>query len=159
MAHATRETYLPVLKEECTRLQISIDTLDAIIHVESSWNPWAVRYERQYAYLLTPEEFAKSSRITLETEAVLQRCSWGLCQLMGGTARDLGYTGMLTCLLDPEVNILYGAHLFARIAGHYVHQDDQIAAYNAGSVKRKADGRYLNQGYVDKVRAVLNGGF
>lgn len=157
MAHATRESYLPVLEAECTRRQVSLTLVDAIIHVESSWNPWAVRYERQYAYLLKPDQFAKSSRITVETEAVLQRCSFGLCQIMGGTARDLGYTGMLTCLLDPEVNILYGVHLFARIAGDYVNKDDQIAAYNAGSVRRKADGSYMNQDYVDKVHAVLNG--
>ncbi len=143
------------LTDECTRAQVPLDVMDALIHIESSWNPWAVRYERPFAYLLRPEAFAKTSRISLETEAVLQRCSWGLCQIMGGTARDLGFTGLLTTLLDPEVNIPLGVALFKRLSGEYLKVDDQIAAYNAGSVKRKPDGTYANQDYVDKVRAVL----
>lgn len=156
MGEGIRATNIALLHEECTRAQVSIDVMDAIIHVESSWNPWVVRYERQFAYLLTPEAFAKSSRITLETEAVLQRCSFGLCQVMGGTARDLGFTDILTRLLDPEVNIALGVKLFARLASDYEKVDDQIAAYNAGSVKRADGGAYRNQDYVDKVRMVLD---
>lgn len=155
MAHANRTKFLPFLEEACRAFQVPVDVLDAIIHCESAWNPWAVRYERQFAYLLEPEKFAKATRVSIETEAVLQRCSWGLCQIMGGTARDLGYTGALTTLLDPELNVQYGARLFARIAGDYVTPADQIAAYNAGSVRRQANGKYVNQPYVDRVLGVL----
>lgn len=156
MGHGSRSKYLPNLEEACRALQVPINVLDAIIHVESSWNPWAVRYERQFAYLLEPERFAKTSRISLETEVTLQRCSFGLVQIMGGTARDLGYTGELSRLLDPEINLALGAQLFARLAGDYEKTDDQIAAYNAGSVRRRAGGQYVNQEYVDKVRQVLS---
>ena len=33
--------------------------------------------------------------------------------------------------------------------------DEAIAAYNAGSPRYRADGKFENQGYVDKVNAAL----
>lgn len=155
MGTSVRAHYLTALQTEAKELGLDWKVLDALIHIESSWNPWACRYERQYVYTQTPEVFAKKARTTLSTENTLQKCSFGLMQVMGGTARWLGYTGPLTALCDPEVGIHWGAVFFKHLCSEYVNLNDQIAAYNAGAVRRKSDGSYQNQQYVDKVLDVL----
>lgn len=82
---------------------------------------------------------------------MFQKTSWGLMQIMGGTARDLGFAGPLTDLMDPELGIFWGCRYFQAHCSQYVQLLDQIAAYNAGQVRRMQDGTYLNQGYVDKM--------
>lgn len=156
MATNVRTQVLTELQTEAKELGLEWRVIDAIIHIESSWNPWACRYERQFTYLQEPEKGAKKARTSLDTEKTLQKCSWGLMQIMGGTARWLGYTGPLTALCDPEVGMHWGMIFFQHLCSEYIKLDDQIAAYNAGSVRRNADGEYVNQAYVDKVLAVLS---
>jgi hypothetical protein len=98
---------------------------------------------------------ALQNGITLATERCLQRFSYGLGQIMGATCRSLGFTGFLPDLLDPSLNMDYVLKFFEKTCGQYVYTADKIAAYNAGSVKRLANGAYFNQDYVDKVMAVL----
>lgn len=150
-----REKHLPDVKSEAKDWDLDWRVIDALIHIESSWNPVAMRYERNFTYFTSPERYAKQNRITLDTEKVLQKCSFGLMQIMGGTARFLNYIGPLVGLFDPETNIHLGCKFFAQLAHEYTNVNDQIAAYNAGSVKRLANGQYFNQAYVDKVLAVL----
>lgn len=156
MATNVRAQVLTALQTEASELGLEWRVIDAIIHIESSWNPWACRYERQFTYLQDPEKFAKKARTSLATEQTLQKCSFGLMQIMGGTARWLGYPGPLTALCDPEVGMHWGMRFFKQLAGQYIKLDDQIAAYNAGSVRRNPDGEYKNQVYVDKVLEVLS---
>ena len=93
--------------------------------------------------------------------------SWGPMQIMGATARWLGFKGtFLSELIEPEVGIEYGckylANLKRRFSGNSKNNcnqvddiaifcDKKISAYNAGSPRKKADGTYVNQKYVDKV--------
>lgn len=83
----------------------------AIVEQESSWNPWAIRYE--------PGFFAKyvaplytQGKISA-TEAYARAFSWGLMQLMGQSARERGFANtFLPSLLDPATNLDWSCQHF-----------------------------------------------
>lgn len=71
---------------------------------------------------------------------------------MGANARWMGFSGPLTHLLDPKQNLEISCKFFSTVVlKKNPKLEDAIAAYNAGSPRRKADGTYRNQQYVDKV--------
>lgn len=146
-----RPLYLELLKKKCVARNIPWGILDAIITTESAWNPWAVRYEEHFIHTLSPERFSKYSKITTQTELQLQKCSWGLGQIMGASARDLGYIGNLTELCKPEANLEWVCLFYATRCMPYKDVKEQVAAYNAGSPRYIAAGTFINQEYVDKV--------
>lgn len=144
-----------IIKEECARQKIDPSIIEALVEVESGGNPKVARYERQFAYLFKDLEMAKLMRIPQDTERVFQKTSWGPLQLMGGTARWLGYSSWLPDLCDTRVGILWGCMYYKRVCDKQIYLNDKIATFNAGSVRRKEDGTYVNQGYVDKTLAAL----
>lgn len=124
----------------------------AICEVESSFIAKSARYETKFSYLWKPEQFAiNASAAAIETERQLQKFSWGMMQVMGATARWLGYQGFLPDLCDVKTGILYGCKYLHNLGREYPNMKDQIAAYNRGSVKRLENGDYTNQIYVNKV--------
>lgn len=141
---------LTTLEIECHDADIDPHIIDAIFLIESSWNPWVVRYERNWKYFNNVDDFAKFHRITAASEEICQKMSWGLGQVMGGTARFHGFTGMLTELTDPETNMQLVCKVFKNLQRTHLRLSDQAAAYNAGSVFKLDDGKYRNQDYVDK---------
>lgn len=112
----------------------------------------AARYEPDYRWLYRPET-VKPRHSSLRTEQALQRTSIGLMQVMGAVYREHGYRGWLPALFaDVEKQLDYGCrHLASQVKKHGTLAG--IAAYNAGSPNRYADGRFVNQSYVDKVLA------
>ena len=126
----------------------------AIVRTESGGNPHAMRYEPNYVYLERPDDFAKQLGTTLLTETMLQCFSFGLMQVMGGTARSLGFKDELVKLCDPELGLQWGCLLLARLTNKYQNTPDILAAYNGGS-PRKSGGKLEPklQEYVDKVLA------
>jgi soluble lytic murein transglycosylase-like protein len=82
----------------------------AVIETESSWNPNAYRAEPQ-----------------------INDASYGLMQLLLGTAKGLGYTGNPTGLYDPQTNIDLGSHLLGDLRDRYGDDFRRIySAYNSG---------------------------
>jgi hypothetical protein len=75
------------------------------------WNPWAIRFEPAFeARYVRP---AITSMPT--TEEVTKAISFGLMQVMGETARELGYTGrFLTGLCDPATGLEFGCRKLKR---------------------------------------------
>lgn len=145
-----------IVDEEAKAAGISARLIAAIITIESAWNPWAMHLETRFRYLMNVANHAQATHTTIETERELQKMAFGLMQLVGGTARAIGYKGPLTLLLDPEVNIHWGSRYLRQIRVHYPNNvRDQVAAYNAGSVRLDGAGRYVNQAYVDQVIAIL----
>lgn len=149
-----REQLLPLVTEKARKYQLDPRLLDAIIQVESGYNPYAVRLESTYRYLHSPESFAKALKISLATEKTMQRMSWGLGQIMGGTARYMGHKESLLKLSDPALNLEYCCRYLVKLKIVCKSDDDLIAAYNAGAARKDEQGRYLNQGYVDRVNAL-----
>lgn len=116
---------------------------------ESSLNPKATRYEKDFIWLLKPGSW----QTPLKIETSQQKTSWGIMQVMGAVLRELGYNpaGAISDILHSVENQLdYGCRFLARKIRRY-DRDAGIAAYNAGSPRRTRDGKYVNQDYVDKV--------
>jgi soluble lytic murein transglycosylase-like protein len=130
----------------------------AIISHESSFDPLAVRFEPHWAYLYKLEPFASLNHITVETERQLQCFSYGPGQLMGSVLRELGFKGNLLAIPgNPDLGVYYTCMKILQLTQKYSELDDVIAAYNAGSPRKLAQG-YANQVYVDAVKAILNKG-
>ncbi len=140
-------------------LLFSIPTtwMQAIITQESQFNTYAIRYEPNYRYTYKPEYYAKASAlVSLNTEMMTQKMSWGLAQIMGGLAREQGHNGLMGELLDPETNI---KHLCIRIKDLRkisVIPDDIFAMFNGGpGAIHKSGGKYSNQSYIDSIHSHL----
>lgn len=85
----------------------------AVIEQESSWNPWAMRYE--------PAFFAKyvaslyTNNKVSASEAYARGFSWGLMQVMGQVARENGFTDRyLSGLCDPATGIDIGCRVLRK---------------------------------------------
>ena len=125
--------------------ELPIACVKAVCLVESSLNQWAYRYEPQYKYVVGAAESLSA------TERTGQMISWGLMQVMGGVARERGWTGPLPQLCDPVVGLKFGMLHLRKFYAKYQNWPDALASYNAGSPRKGADGKYFNQSYVDKV--------
>ncbi len=133
----------------------SLDPLmvEAVVMQESGGDPWAWNPEPKYRYfwdvkakkpfrLVTPQEIA--SKVpprdfpTLagdrDQEWWAQQASFGLCQLMGSVARELGCASpYLTVLCDPVVSLHYGCRLLAKQFAWADHNwAKALSAYNGG---------------------------
>jgi hypothetical protein len=127
--------------------RLPINLVKAICQIESSFNPWAFRYEPAYKYIL-------GDKLTMtDTERFGQKCSWGLMQVMGGVARELDYQGPFPQLCEPDIGVRYGCRHLAKFYCRWPNWEDAIASYNAGAPRKLATGEYYNQHYVNKVQA------
>lgn len=101
----------------------------AVCEQESEWNPWAIRFEPAFeARYIKP---ALPSAPT--TRELTKAMSFGLMQIMGEVAIELGWDGkFLTELCDPATGILYGCKKLQRC--YLQHKDDttSLLAYNGG---------------------------
>jgi hypothetical protein len=134
---------------EAHRLEARL--VGAMVLTESAGETWAVRYEQGYRYLFQPAR-VKPEGCSMASEINAQQCSWGLMQIMGGTARELGFRGWMPELCRPEIGLEYGAKYLAKQIKRFGSVEAGVAAYNMGSPKKGQDGQYLNQTeYVDPV--------
>lgn len=129
----------------------------ALIQQESSGNVYAIRYEPQYQYLFNPKAFAQHLNISQSTEETCQKMSWGLGQIMGAVARSQGHSENMGELFTPEVNIKHMCILIASLKRVSQFEDDIFSMYNGGigAYRRKMNGVYPNQSYVDSVNRHL----
>jgi len=144
-----REKVKELLPEKNRHL---LPVIMGIVETESSFNPYAARYEPHFRYLVSPERYYRYYSSSPEIEVILQKTSLGLMQVMGANYRAMGYKGPLTALFDDwEEQLYYSVKFFLKLYEKYGNVPDAVAAYNAGSPRRKPDGRYVNQNYVSKV--------
>lgn len=127
----TKDELKPYIIKWGEKYGVSPDIIYGVIMKESGGIPWAIRYERNYRWLYEPNK-VKPSICSTESEEMLQKCSWGLMQVMGAVFREYGFTGWLTELAtDVDRQIQYGVkHLSKKIKKYGV--DRGISAYNAG---------------------------
>jgi hypothetical protein len=93
-----------------------------ICEQESSWLPWLNRYEPdfearpRYAPVIRANdiEFLKTIHYTMTVATEMKnRCtSWGLMQVMGQSAREIGYSDFIPALCEPAIGIEWGCRLF-----------------------------------------------
>ena len=126
----------------------------AIVATESGGQTYATRYEAHWKYLVDVDAHAKRLGITVMTETMHQATSWGLMQIMGGTAREMGFRDHMPKLCEVEIGLLWGCLYLTRLSNRYKNLDDVIVSYNSGSPRKGDDGRYLNQQYLDTVKKI-----
>lgn len=142
MRFAHENDYDLIVAEAGNAWDVDTSLIKALIGAESEFNPNAYRAEPQ-----------------------INDASYGLMQLLYGTARAMGFTGATTQLYDPVTNVRLGTRFIAdkiktaSARGYGV--DSAISAYNAGfSTVRSGDGKrvtnapgapFINQTYVNRV--------
>lgn len=128
--------YLPLVEQAASKYGVPPSLILGHIKQESAFNPMA--------------------RLD---EPALGDASWGMMQLLLRTAQGLDPAATASKLLDPAYNIDLGTKYIAQNMARYPGDiQAAIAAYNAGSAKRNAQGQFVNsrgvpnvQNYVDKV--------
>lgn len=137
------------------KYHLDINLIIALIRVESGGRKYVARFEPGIIRYFSPGKYAQHLNQTLSTEKVQQATSFGYCQVLGRTARLLGFDGPLGQLFDPDTNLDIACQLISRdLRKRYQKEEDIIAAYNAGQAIMDG-GRYKNQEYVDKVTSAL----
>jgi soluble lytic murein transglycosylase-like protein len=106
----------------------------AVVEQESSWNPWAMRYEADfYDRYILPQ--VVRGGLGDETEARARAFSWGLMQVMGQVAREHGFAGAsLGALCDPFAGLDVGCRvLAAKIAAAAGNVPRALLLWNGGT--------------------------
>lgn len=169
------------IRDAASAAGLPLPLVQAIVAVESGGRTYAYNPEPHYRYLwnvaenkpfrtLTPAEraserppadFPRPAGVARDAEWWAQQASWGLMQVMGGTARWLGFMGPdLAALCEPRIGMKWGCAYLERLVKRYGSLQDAVSAYNQGAPAKGPDGKYLNQGYVDKViGAAVKGGY
>jgi soluble lytic murein transglycosylase-like protein len=108
--------------------------LAALVEQESSWNPWAYRYEPAfYNHYILPLNLS-------EQTGRFRATSWGLGQIMGQTARELGFVGeFFSELCDPDTGLDFAAKKLKACLIKHDGERSALEAYNGGSNPTYAD--------------------
>jgi soluble lytic murein transglycosylase-like protein len=133
--------YEGFFRRYATSTGVPVRLMVAVVAHESSFNAKAVN-----------PETAADKRKGRDVDSL------GLCQILWpDTAKALDPEIERVELFDPEKNLALGFRLMASLLRAYPGKDadgfasSAVAAYNAGSPKRGADGSFVNQSYVDAV--------
>jgi soluble lytic murein transglycosylase-like protein len=161
-----RDKYLAIIDDKAKQYGIDSALVKAIVEVESSWVETAFRFEKSLyeKYIQKPDSFKVVPPETLDSTLVLLSSSLGLMQLLGSTARSIGFNQRLSALFNPEDNIDVGCRYLAMLWKNYYSKygiKGVISAYNGGKPLVKDDWTYVNQEYIDKVLLAVkqyNGG-
>lgn len=145
-----------LIADTADQYKLPIKLVKAIVQVESDGNAWAIRYEIDfYTRYVAGKHYKVFPGCSFTTEGQMRACSFGLMQIMGQVARELGFDRpFLTELCNPAIGLEWGCKkLVQQIERYNGNLESVVAAYNAGSARHDASGRLHNQVYVDKVRA------
>jgi soluble lytic murein transglycosylase-like protein len=106
----------------------------AIVEQESSWDPWALRYEPAFYTRYVEPQLARGV-IASEGEARARAFSWGLMQVMGQVAREHGCAAAsLATLCDPAASLAIGCRVFAaKLATAEGNVEHALELWNGGA--------------------------
>ena len=155
--------YCTHMEKAAAAYNLPVRLVAAMAGVESGGDACAFRFEPAFLerYVRPNKTVRAKGSCSLETERQGLATSWGLMQVMGATARGLGFNGpFLLALTDPSTGLEYGCRLLARLRDRHhatLGWPGVVAAYNAGSPRLTTAGRYVNQEYVDKIATALGG--
>jgi soluble lytic murein transglycosylase-like protein len=100
----------------------------AIVEQESAWDTWSIRYEPGFrSRYVAPLGLPPTAEIS-------RSISWGLMQLMGESARELGFAGPLPQLCDPPTGLYWGCRWFAaKMAAAAGDETKALLLWNGGA--------------------------
>jgi soluble lytic murein transglycosylase-like protein len=155
-----KDYLLKIVDEIAAKYNLDSALVKAIIEVESGWDETSFRFEKSLydKYIQKSDSFKVVPPETIDTTLVLLSSSMGLMQMLGSTARSIGFNQRLSALFNPEVNIDVGCRYLAMLWKNYSNKygvKGVISAYNAGKPLLNNDGTFVNADYVNKVSAIM----
>jgi hypothetical protein len=144
-----------LVKKHSEKCLVRADILAAVVLQESGGKQWSSRFEPTFyeKYLANKERkdlqgYVPKVLPTLATEKVHRATSWGLCHILGETARSqLGFTREdLVELLDPDINVGLAAQYLQFLYSLFpsVYGDDRwlfaVRRYNGKGPRAEAYG-------------------
>lgn len=153
MSAELSEPILDIALRLASDFSLPPNLVTAIIRTESGGNPWAFRYEPAFFdRYIANKRWPVFGAISQETEKRGRATSWGLMQVMGQTARELGCVEpYISSLCWPETGIYWGCRYLERLV-HLNHSKygwkGVVWSYNQGP--GAPTGRSGND-YLDKV--------
>lgn len=126
---STNNTRLALAKKWATVYSLEPAIVAAVIEQESTWNPYAVRFEPAFF-----QRYVQPLNLPDPTESMLRSHSFGLMQIMGQTAREFGFLGkFLTELCDPDTAVDFGCRKLRKcFADSHGAPETALLAYNGG---------------------------
>jgi len=153
------EPYRAAFAEALRAYPVEPELLMALVVQESGCHPKARRHEPRYqaAYVAGNPRWDPARALGWTDEALAT--SWGLTQVLGTTAWELGWhyppdaEGGIT---DPAANLRLGAKYLRRQLARYGNVYEALLAYNGGggAVLAYRRGRCYNCAYAESVLAL-----
>jgi soluble lytic murein transglycosylase-like protein len=129
----TKADMIALARQKAVDHGLDPELVCAVVEQESGWNPWAARYEPGFMLKYVSQHYMNGEFSA--TEAYTRSMSWGLMQIMGQTARELGFSlATLPELCDPQYGLEYGCRKLLncmKLANG--SRTDALEKYNGGS--------------------------
>jgi len=108
-----------------------------VMHESVGGVPHAARFEQGFydRYIKPLKDVSRPTGCSAATERILRATSFGLMQVMGQTARELGFGGWLTELTVPAVGLEWGCRYLRKMADNFLADGGWpmvMRAYNGG---------------------------
>lgn len=154
---ALEETYLPIIRVQASSFDLPPELVRAMVAQESTFQPYRNRFEQDFY-----DSYIKGKKLDFVpplclkiTEALGRATSWGLFQIMGATARELGFRGWFPELCQLEVGLEWGCRYLASLRRRFGHEGWAVVvrAYNGGPGGRANASNH----YPDEVLEKLGG--
>jgi soluble lytic murein transglycosylase-like protein len=128
----TKEETIQLAKQIATEHGLSPALVCAVIEQESGWNTWSQRFEPAFYDKYIAPHYPQRT-----TESIARATSYGLMQVMGATARELGFSDASMVTLCNERTGIYWGCMKLESCLQKSKQDETSALlkYNGGSNK------------------------
>jgi len=133
MTPPDKPALIALARQKAEKFGLNGDLICALVEQESNWEPFSVRYEPKFLSRYIAPQYS-AGKFTA-TEAYTRSISWGLLQLMGQVAREMGFDGpFLSALCDPEIGLEWGCKYFSSLMGRTGNDiDAALTRWNGGS--------------------------
>lgn len=149
-----KKPYEKIIKDNAKKYNLKSEIVAQVILQESGGNPYAFRYEPAFfdKYLENKLPYTLggefNAEISINSEIRFRAFSFGLMQIMGQTAREMGFQGYLPELYEAEKNIDLGCKILRRNLDEF-NNDYKLAlsAYNSGIgyIKKYGETQYTSE--------------
>lgn len=124
----TKDELISLAREAAKVANLDPRVVCAVIEQESSWDPWAIRFEPAFL-----NRYVRPLNLMSQTEEMSRATSWGLMQVMGQVAREHGYRDKLQCLLRPYDAVRIGCSVLkGKLAPSPSDLEAGLLRYNGG---------------------------
>jgi soluble lytic murein transglycosylase-like protein len=125
----TKESRIALATKYAAKHGLDPAIVAAVCEQESGWSPWAVRFEVGFLH-----NYVKPANpVSPTTMELMKATSFGLMQVMGLVAMELGWRGyFLTELCDPDIGVDYGCRKLQKCFATHGDPEPSLRAYNGG---------------------------